>query len=413
MRVLYYDCFAGISGDMNLGVLIDMGVPSEYLIEELKKLTVDDYHISISKQLKMGINGTKVEVHINNQNSQIDHDHEHEHSHKHHKHDAKDHTHVHRNLKDIQRIIENSTLNNFVKEKSLLIFNEIAVAESKIHAKPIDEIHFHEVGAIDSIVDIVGAAICIDYLKPDIILASSVELGGGFVECAHGTFPVPAPATAEILKNIPVKMGKVDKETTTPTGAAILKVFVSEFTDTPQFLIQKTAYGIGHRDLSIPNVLRAYQGIISDANNKVSSIAEMIECNIDDMNPEHYSYLMDTLFEKGAQDVFIVPIIMKKSRPAAQLSILCDEINHEEIVNFLLYETTSLGLRYSQVNKLMLERSSKVVNTEYGPIRIKEGILAGKVIKQKAEFEDCIQAAKHANVTLKEVYNVVNRLLIG
>jgi uncharacterized protein (TIGR00299 family) protein len=406
MKVLYYDCFAGISGDMNLAALIDLGVPQNYLLQELKKLNIEGYEITVSRALKMGISGTKVDITLTGQQS-----HHHEHSHDYHRH--QDHISLHhhepRNFKAIRAIIEESPLNSFVKEKSIAIFNEIAVAEAKIHAKPIDEIHFHEVGAIDSIVDIAGAAICIEYLKPDRIMASSIELGGGFVECAHGTFPVPAPATAEILKNIPVKLGKVDKETTTPTGAAILKVFVDEFTDSPHLLIGRTAYGVGHYDLAVPNVLRVYFGELTVDPVYKNANALIVECNIDDMNPEHYSYIMDALFEAGAQDVFIIPVIMKKSRPAAQLTVLCDVADRDKVEHLLLKETTSLGVRYMYVTKSMLERNSLTIQTPYGPIRIKEGLVNGEVVKHKAEFDDCAKAARQAGVKLSEVYAAVEK----
>jgi uncharacterized protein (TIGR00299 family) protein len=395
MKVLYYDCFTGISGDMNLGALIDLGVPSGYLIKELGKLNLKGYRISVNKTIKMGISGTKADVELI-----------HEQNHNHQKH-----SHPHRNLSDIKRIIQSSTLNNFVKEKSIHIFQLLGEAEAKIHSKGINEIHFHEVGAVDSIVDVVGAAICIDYLKPDRILSSTVELGGGFVTCAHGTYPVPAPATAEILKDIPVKKGAVDKETTTPTGAAILKALVDQFTDQTNFTIREIAYGIGFYDLQVPNVLRVYSGELSDSNHLEKVGALMFECNIDDMNPEYYDYLIDNLLEIGAQDVFLVPIIMKKSRPAVQLKVLCHYDQQEQIEQLLLKETTSLGLRYYPVTKSMLERKLTTIQTSFGEIRIKEGIYSGKSIKFKAEYEDCIKAARKYNVRLQDVYSEVEQYM--
>jgi pyridinium-3,5-bisthiocarboxylic acid mononucleotide nickel chelatase len=238
MKVLYYDCFCGISGDMNLGALIDLGVDKNYLINEILKLNLDsEYEIKIEKALKSGISGTKVDVILKN----------------HHVHE-----HHHRNLDDIKNIINNSSLNDSIKKLSMDIFTKVAEAEALVHNKPLNEVHFHEVGAIDSIIDIVGAAICLDYLKVDKILASSVQVGGGFVKCAHGIIPVPAPATVEILRNIPIKSGIVQFETTTPTGAAILAANVEEFIDKVDFSVEKVGYGIGHRDLEIPNVLRVY-----------------------------------------------------------------------------------------------------------------------------------------------------------
>ncbi|MBV7274719.1 nickel pincer cofactor biosynthesis protein LarC [Clostridium sp. PL3] len=244
MRILYYDCFAGISGDMNLGAMLDVGVDNNYLIEELSKLNLDDeFEIKIGKELRKGIEGTKIEVVLKHD----DEDHHHHH-------------HDHRNLKNIENIISSSELNDNVKKISLSMFRKIAEAEAKIHGKTLYEVHFHEVGAVDSIVDVVGAAICLDYLKVDKVVASSIELGGGFVKCAHGVIPIPAPATVEILKGVPVRLGKVPFETTTPTGAAILVSSVNEFSDTKEFIIEKTGYGIGERDLEIPNVLRVYLG---------------------------------------------------------------------------------------------------------------------------------------------------------
>ena len=241
MKILYYDCFCGISGDMNLAALIDLGVPEEYLMQELSKINLNsEYEIKIEKSAKLGITGTRVDVILKDNN----------HSHEHH----------HRNLKDIEEIINSSDLGDKVKKLSLDMFMKVAEAEAKVHGKGLYEVHFHEVGAVDSIVDMVGAAICLDYLKVDRIIASPVQVGGGFVKCAHGLMPVPAPATAEILKNIPINTGIVQFETTTPTGAAILAANVQEFTPKADFSIKKIAYGIGHRDLEIPNVLRVYLG---------------------------------------------------------------------------------------------------------------------------------------------------------
>ncbi len=399
MKILFYDLFAGISGDMNLGALVDAGVPFDYLTAELKKLNVDGYTIRAEQQLKMGISGTRVRV-------ELDHGHSHGHSHSHGHH----HHHKHRNLHDIVQIIDKSSLNEFVRKKSKAIFEEIARAEAKIHAKTIDEIHFHEVGAIDSIVDSVGAAICIDYLKPERILASPVQLGGGFVDCAHGRFPVPAPATAEILTGIPTRSGAADQETTTPTGAAILKIFVDEFMKAPEFVIHKTAYGIGYRDLEIPNVLRVHLGETL-AEKKKQHEAIMVACNIDDMNPEHYEFVMGRLFEAGAHDVFMTPIIMKKSRPGIQLNVLCDSSSFDQVESIILKETTSLGFRFYNLEKSMLERRMKEVQTRYGTIRIKEALDGGKAVKYKAEYADCAEAARNHKVTLQEVYNEIERIV--
>ena len=403
MKIIYYDCFAGISGDMNLGAMIDLGVPLEYLKSELNKLHVEGYELECVPSIKMGISGTQAKVILRHNHS----------GHSHHEHKAGHSNQEHRNLHDIEQIIISSSLNDFVMQKSMEIFRHIAEAEAKIHSKPVEQIHFHEVGALDSIIDIVGAAICMDFLKPDRIIASTVELGSGYVNCAHGTYPVPAPATARILEGIPVKKGTVDKEATTPTGAAILKVFANEFTDQISFQIKKTGYGVGHHDFSIPNILRVHEGELSKSVilDTERSEAVLIESNIDDMNPEQYEFIMDWLFEAGAQDVFFVPVIMKKSRPAIQLKVLCARTDQTAIEEILFRHTTSLGIRYTNVNKSMLQRNMRTIDTEFGKIRIKEAILNGKVIKYKPEYEDCVKASKVADKSLQEIYKEIDRIL--
>lgn len=279
MRILYYDCFCGISGDMNLGALIDLGVDPEHLKSELAKLPMaNEFELEIFKAQKKGIEGTKVNVLLKTGDSQghrhlDDHDHSGHHHHHHHGHShshghnhSHSHNHNHRNLSHIEALIDNSSLSDSVKALSKKIFMEVAVAEAKVHGKSLEEVHFHEVGAVDSIVDIVGAAICFEALSVDKVMSSSVELGGGFVKCDHGMMPVPAPATAEILKGVPVKKGLVDKEMTTPTGAAILKALVSVYSDQLQMNVSKIGYGLGTRDLEFPNVLRVM--LLTEADSK-------------------------------------------------------------------------------------------------------------------------------------------------
>lgn len=254
MRILYYDCFAGISGDMNLGAMIDIGIDKDLLVQELAKLKLNhEFEIKFKREIRKGIEGTKADVILNHDN-EVCHEATHENAHEH------SHNHTHRNLKDIEDIINSSDLNENVKKKSLCMFRKVAEAEAKVHGKSLYEVHFHEVGAVDSIVDIVGAAICLDYLKVEKVMASSIELGGGFIKCAHGVIPVPAPATVEILKGVPVKSGIVPFETTTPTGAAILAASVDEYSEIKNFIIEKVGYGVGFRDIEIPNVLRVYLG---------------------------------------------------------------------------------------------------------------------------------------------------------
>jgi uncharacterized protein (TIGR00299 family) protein len=410
MKALYYDCFAGISGDMNLGALIDLGVDVDYLKTELAKLNLQGYILNIRKDIKKGISGTKVEVNILN-----DHDPNHHHeNHKKHVHIVEKNTHehhIHRTFGDIKKIINNSLLSAEIKSLSIKIFEKVALAESKIHQVEIDNVHFHEVGAIDSIIDIVGAAICIDSLKPDIILSSPVELGSGFVKCAHGTYPVPAPATAEILRGIPVRKGNVAFEATTPTGAAILAACASQFTESVDFRLIKAGYGIGSRDGDIPNVLRVFLAE-KEADTGVDVVkAAVVECNIDDMNPEFYDYIIELLFEAGAKDVYITQVIMKKSRPAATLSVLTDHGNEHRIIELLFMETSTLGVRKYFVEKSMLQRTTESIDTPFGKVKVKSAYYNGKKVKSKPEYDDCLKIAREKKLPLNQVYKEIEKLL--
>ena len=462
MKILYYDCFSGISGDMNLGAMLDLGVDKEYLIDELSKLKLEGYEIKVSRDVRKGIEGTKVDVvldghhhehshvqgtfehHHEHPHSDMQGAHEHEHEHIHndehehvhehiHEYEEVGHSHIHieennvshehRNLKDINDIIESSELNSKVKELSKKMFMKVAEAEAKVHGKALYEVHFHEVGAVDSIVDIVGAAICLDKLNVDKIMSSSVELGGGFVKCAHGLIPVPAPATVEILRGIPVKLGAVPFETTTPTGAAILAANVCEFKDDNNFIINKIGYGIGNRDTKIPNVLRVMlvEEINKPINDKIEpeerlktllglktecdneTAQEIIECNIDDMNSELYEYVIEKLFDEGALDVYLTPIIMKKGRPSVKISVLCTIDKVEKVKEVLFRETTTLGTRSYEVRKTMLQRKFVKVNTSYGEITVKEAYYKGEKIKSKLEYEECKKIAQSTGMSISEV----------
>ena len=407
MRVLYYDCFCGISGDMNLAALLDLGVDAAYLRQELGKLRLEaEYELIIKKDSKNGIGGTRVDVLIK------EHEHVHESGHHHHEHgeEAMQHTHhhhhAHRSLKDIEAIIQNSDLHDAVKNLSQKIFMEVAKAEAKVHGKDLYEVHFHEVGAIDSIIDIVGAAICLDYLQVDKIVSSTVQLGGGFVKCAHGTIPVPAPATVEILRNLPVKSGVVPFETTTPTGAAILAANVVEFSDEMNLSVEKIGYGIGHRDLDIPNVLRVYIGQSASKDN-IKEEQYILESNIDDMNPELYGYVEERLFKSGALDVFKTAISMKKGRMATKLSVLVNKKQEEAVLAVIFRETTSLGVRKFKVEKIMMQRDFEKVSTCYGDVTIKNAYYHGEKVKYKAEYEECKQIADENNIPIAKVYQEI------
>lgn len=402
MRILYYDCFSGISGDMNLGAMIDLGVSPDYLEGELNKLNVEGWKLEVKREGRKGIFGTKADVVLVHHH---DHDH-HGHSHKH----DHSHEHVHRNLADIEKIVDSSSLSDAVKSVSKKMFLKIAEAEAKIHNKRLQEIHFHEVGALDSIVDVVGAAVCFDKLGVDRVMASRVELGGGFVKCAHGMMPVPAPATAEILKGLPVKTGAVPFETTTPTGAAILATLVDEFTDSPSFKICKTAYGVGGRDTDIPNVLRVHLAEVDEkkAHDWRVSEAVVVECNLDDMSAELIPPVIARLMEDGADDAWTTPIQMKKGRPAVTLRVLCSAENVDHMKEVLFNHTTTFGMRQYTVSKTMLKRALSKRETEYGYIHIKTGFLNGEKIKLKPEYEDCRKAAEEHDVSILDVYHALH-----
>jgi len=414
-RILYFDCFSGISGDMTIGALLDLGIDQDLFLAELNKIHLDEFEIEIKRGLKKGISGTDFTVHLTHQEHSHeehthehthehhhDHSHEHEHTHEHH-HTEKPHDHAHtRNLSDIYKIIDSSDLSEYVKTASKKIFLIVAEAEAKIHAKTIDEVHFHEVGAVDSIVDIIGAAICVEMLQIDEIQCSDINLGSGFVHCEHGVFPVPAPATLEILKGVPVYSRNAKKELTTPTGAAILKALCSEFGSLPEFIIEKIGYGLGKRDMETPNVLRVIVG-----KKKSPSTLTMLETNIDNMNPEIYSYLFPKLLDNKALDVFVTPIIMKKNRPANILSVLCNEEMAGQLEEILFTETSTLGIRKYKVEREELQREFKNVTTRYGMITVKYAFKNGKLLKFTPEYEDCRLIAEKTNVPLIQVINEI------
>lgn len=387
MRILYYDCFAGISGDMNLGALIDLGVDPEHLKSELQKLNIEGFHLEVQKDIRRGVSGTKATVVIENPENE-----------------------KHRHLRHVEELVNQSSLSPEVKAMSLKIFDLIAVAEGKVHNIDKQRVHFHEVGALDSIADIVGAAICLDYLKVDKVMSSPIQLGGGMVKCAHGLMPVPAPATTEIVQHVPVKTGLVQHEATTPTGAAILVATVDEFSERVDFQIDKIAYGIGQRDVSeVPNVLRVYLSESSPADQTSHEEALMLECNIDDMNPEWYDHLFGKLFEAGASDVFLTPIIMKKSRPANVLSVLCSKKLAAEMKSIIFNNSTTIGLREYPVIKTFLERKEKEIDTELGKVRVKCSYFQGKEIRFKPEFDDLKKLADQHGLSLNEVEKRINK----
>lgn len=399
-KILYFDCFSGICGDMTLAAFVDLDVPEDHLKKELEKLGLPGWRLRFTPGAKNGISGTRADVdllplRVKTNLIALR---------------ANEAAHDHRAYRDIKAMIENSSLPRGTKDRALAIFGKLAEAEAKVHGTGVEEVRFHEVGAVDSIVDIVGAAIGLEYLAPDRILCSRIELGGGFVKCRHGLIPVPAPAVVEILKGVPVKSGAVQMETTTPTGAAVLAACVDEFTDDRRFTILKTAYGVGHRDADIPNLLRLFLGERTvDHDDKVGGAplpytkGLVIECNIDDMSPELHGYLFDRFLGAGADDVWLTPIVMKKSRSAVILSILCTPETEPGIVELVLRETSTFGFRRRTVDKAALERSITTVETRFGPVRMKTVFLDGAPLKAKPEYEDLRRIALEHGIPLREV----------
>ena len=387
-KVLYYDCFAGISGDMHLGAMVDVGVPEAYLRAELEKLNIDGFHLEVGPDKRKGISGTRVSVVVENPDNE-----------------------KHRHLRHIEELIGASSLSKRVKEKSLAIFMKVAEAEAKVHGIDIQKVHFHEVGALDSIADIVGAAISQEYLDVDEIRCSAVELGSGFVMCAHGRMPVPAPATAEIMKGLPVKSAGVDKEATTPTGAAILAATVDRFGDLEGLLVKKTAYGIGQRDGDTPNVLRVYIAETDEETLEDVEVARalVLECNIDDMAPEAFTHLQEQLFGAGAAHVWLTPIVMKKSRPAHMLNVLCYPEQAGVMKDVIFRDSSSIGVREYAVSKYMLRREVVSVETAYGKVDVKCSYYRGKRVSAKPEFEQCRKLALENGLSLEEVQREVIR----
>jgi uncharacterized protein (TIGR00299 family) protein len=364
---LFYQPHCGIAGDMHLAALIDLGVPVDYLQTELARLGLQDkFSLQINRAEKMGISGLHARVHA-----------EDEHDHRHHS--------------TIQRIIREAGFAPGIEKRALDIFQLIASAEGKIHNVPEDKVHFHEVGAIDSIVDIVAGAICIDYLQPDLVLCNPVEVGSGFVDCAHGRFPVPAPATQELLSAAPCTYAGVEGECTTPTGAAILAASVDEYAPKNSFQPSKIGYGIGYKDFQIPNVLRVALGEYNANTTRTSHIK--LEANIDDMSPEAFEPLMNALFAAGADDVYVTPIVMKKSRSAQCISVLCSAAQADALSDVLLNQSTTIGLRQMPFDKRVLPRQMRSIETQFGSVRVKEVTQPNGELRWKLEHEDVLGIA--------------------
>lgn len=378
MKIAYFDCFSGASGDMILGALIDAGLSLRQLKEELKKMEIPTISLKTKRVLRGGLFGTQVIV------------------------EGKGEKKTHRTLKELRRIIDQSGLKPSIKEKTKNILERIASVEARIHRKPKEEVHFHEIGGLDSLVDIVGAIWGVEQLQIQKVYVSPVNVGSGFVRCEHGILPVPAPATLALMEGKPVYSSGVERELLTPTGAALLTFLGSEFGNIPRMRVEKVGYGAGKDDLPHPNLLRLMIGTLEGLSKDERVM--IIETNIDDMNPQFYEYLMEKLLAMGALEVFLTPLIMKKNRPATLLTVLSSAERRSSIIDFLMKETTTLGVRWREEARSCAEREIISLETKYGPVRFKLAKWKEDRVNLSPEYEDCKRLALAQKVPLKEIY---------
>ena len=412
MKILYLDIFSGMAGDMFIAALLDLGVDARKLERQLQLLKLGGYHLHISRQQRSAIAGVKFDVHLA---------HGHGHHHGHGTDQEHDHDHGHesahadqRNFSEIKKLISRSKLSAWVKQKSIAVFQRIAVAEGKIHGRPPNAVHFHEVGAVDSIVDIVGAAIGLELLGRPRVFAAPVVEGTGWIHCAHGRFPVPAPATLAILgaRKIPVSQCAEPHELVTPTGAALLAEFVESFGVMENLVAEKIGFGLGTRENQTrPNVLRAVLGQKSEVRSQKSEARDweidriaVLETNLDDCSGEILGAFVETALAAGALDVFHTPIQMKKNRPGVLLTVLCAEAEADKFSELILRETTAFGVRQTRAERRKLRREFGAVKTPWGNVRMKVGRLGGKVVQAKPEFESVKKLATKAGVPVKRIY---------
>ena len=381
-RVIYFDCFSGISGDMILGSLVDLGVDVKLIRKELKKINLKGYKLTSHQVKRNGIMGTKVNVVIDpsiQKRNQA------------------------RSFTDIKKLIVKSSLSEYVKTDSIEIFRRIGTVEAKIHGTSLDKIHFHEIGAIDSIVDIVGGAICMSLLNIDIVFSSALNTGEGLINCEHGTIPIPAPATLKLLEGIPCYSSGTKNELTTPTGAAFIGYYGSKFGSLPKMNIMKSGYGAGSHEIKeIPNLLRVVLGEVLIPSKIITM--KVIETNIDDMNPEFYDHIMSQLLIAGAADVFLTAVHMKKNRPGTLLTTVVSNDKFHSVVQIILEETSTFGIRHYDVVRTELKRENKLIKTPFGKVRIKVGTFAGSRLTVSPEYEDCKKLALKKGIPVKRVY---------
>ena len=437
MKTIYLDIFSGISGDMFIGAMLDLGVDLHQLEHELEKLHLDGYHLHAARQQKSSIEGVKFDVHLAHEHPHEDHGHGHQHEHDEHEHHSHGHEHAHehphphedephhpeedhdhehehgRTFAQIKELISHSTLSDWVKQKSLAVFQRVAVAEGKIHGQPPEKVHFHEVGAVDSIVDIVGACVALEMLGKPRVLSAPVIEGTGWIQCAHGRFPIPAPATLEILGARGISLSQCDEphDLVTPTGAALLAELAESFGPMQNLVPAKVSYGLGTRDNKTrPNVLRAVLCESSaSAHDWETDTITTLQTNLDDISAEILGRFVERALAAGALDVFYTPIQMKKNRPGILLTVLCAQSDADKFSELILRETTAFGVRRSLSERRKLQREVISVKTPHGEVAVKIGKLNGQVVQVAPEFESCKKLAEQGNVPLKKVYEAASR----
>jgi uncharacterized protein (TIGR00299 family) protein len=419
-RILYFDCFNGASGDMVLGALLDAGLPLEELRRALGSLALDGASISATRVLRAGVSATKflAEEHGHNTHTHEHAHHSHEHGHAHDHHHGHDHTHdaatavahdhTHRSLAEINTLIERSALSPAAQARAKALFHRLGEAEAAIHQIPIDKIHLHEVGALDSIIDIVGAVFAMEWFHADRIISSPLNVGGGMVNSAHGRFPVPAPATVTLLGGAPVYSSGLQSELVTPTGALLVTSYATSYGPIPSMTIDRVGYGAGDRDLpNTPNVLRVLVGESTDQPHTEQII--VLQSEIDDMNPQLFGLVMERLYAAGALEVYFGSVQMKKNRPGTLLTVLAKPDQREELSAIIFRETTTIGVRYHQVLRERLEREIVPVSTPLGTVRFKVAKLGDTIVNASPEFEDCLRIASERHVPLKDVQGAANK----
>ena len=381
MHIAYFDCIAGASGDMILGALVDAGLSMDVLRAELAKLPIEEFEVVHRRVVKQGFSATKVEVRVTDHSSS-------------------------RHLADIEKIVMGSALAPSVKKRAVEILQRIGSVEAAIHGTSLEQVHLHELGGVDTIVDVVGTLVGLDALGIEQVFVSPLPLGRGWVQGAHGKIPLPAPATLELLINVPLVGSPLEDELVTPTAAALLSTLATSFGLIPAMTLHQVGYGAGTRDLPIPNVLRVLIGSAPDVLHAATETLVMLETNIDDMNPEFYEHLMERLLDAGALDVFLTPVHMKKGRPASTISVLCRPDDTSRLTQILFAESTTLGVRQHYVTRHCLPRSVEEVETPYGIVRVKVTRWDETRTRVKPEYEDCRRLAEQHNVPLREVYRV-------